>query len=299
MISDKQISKFDILKSDQKDKFYRKKLTNSADQLVKFILKSSSSISINPITSVQDIKLLSDLIYYTCTTLSNRQTIGQEYYNLILFKENTRSLPILSERLFLIAFRIVLPYLVNKLNRTQDTQQKIILSLLNVLLFYAKKINLIIFYLSNSSYFKLENRLASVKTLSINLNRFTSGFQQKMYLAFGLLESTMLGIHVANEIKELYVNRNSLINYSDGNKQEHEQSMNNIDRSGLSRSVSRIKCPLCLDPVSHPTLTTCGHLFCWYCIQEYSSRSSSENAKCPTCRCVFENRKLIYLYNFK
>jgi hypothetical protein len=44
--------------------------------------------------------------------------------------------------------------------------------------------------------------------------------------------------------------------------------------------TDNLKCPVCLDDLKDPTSTTCGHLFCWRCIQI----SVSDFKHCPTCR---------------
>jgi len=40
------------------------------------------------------------------------------------------------------------------------------------------------------------------------------------------------------------------------------------------------KCTLCLEPMRDPSVTTCGHVFCWTCILEWVD----EKPECPLCR---------------
>lgn len=40
------------------------------------------------------------------------------------------------------------------------------------------------------------------------------------------------------------------------------------------------KCTLCLEPMKEPSVTTCGHLFCWTCICDWCR----EKPECPLCR---------------
>jgi len=40
------------------------------------------------------------------------------------------------------------------------------------------------------------------------------------------------------------------------------------------------KCTLCLEPFRDPSTTTCGHVFCWTCVQDWVK----EKPECPLCR---------------
>lgn len=51
------------------------------------------------------------------------------------------------------------------------------------------------------------------------------------------------------------------------------------------------KCTLCLEPLKDPSVTTCGHVFCWTCIQDWVR----EKAECPLCRQAILPQKVLPL----
>lgn len=68
------------------------------------------------------------------------------------------------------------------------------------------------------------------------------------------------------------------------------------DNNGRAEGVSRRKCPLCLGSLKAPTLTSCGHVFCWKCVTGWCAQSKDQ---CPLCRHPIEmHRNLIALVNF-
>ena len=51
------------------------------------------------------------------------------------------------------------------------------------------------------------------------------------------------------------------------------------------------KCTLCLEPFKDPSVTTCGHVFCWTCVQDWVK----EKAECPLCRQGVLSQKILPL----
>lgn len=88
----------------------------------------------------------------------------------------------------------------------------------------------------------------------------------------------------------------TLHNYVSNLKAESEKP---VSRTGFTKKCSEElqngpNCVLCLEARKHPSLTTCGHIFCWECILEWLN----EREECPTCREHVKKSNVLLLRNF-
>ncbi|CAO2648735.1 Nn.00g096840.m01.CDS01 [Neocucurbitaria sp. VM-36] len=60
---------------------------------------------------------------------------------------------------------------------------------------------------------------------------------------------------------------------------EPRYELGNEDTMGWISGGNR-KCTLCLEEMKDPSVTTCGHVFCWTCISDWAR----EKPECPLCR---------------
>ena len=63
----------------------------------------------------------------------------------------------------------------------------------------------------------------------------------------------------------------------DGTPRVHLEEAKTMNWIG---GVQQRKCTLCLEPMRDPSVTTCGHVFCWTCIADWVR----EKPECPLCR---------------
>jgi peroxin-10 len=54
------------------------------------------------------------------------------------------------------------------------------------------------------------------------------------------------------------------------------------------------KCTLCLEPYKDPSVTTCGHVFCWECVMDWVK----EKPECPLCRQSIAAQKVLPLRGY-
>lgn len=81
-----------------------------------------------------------------------------------------------------------------------------------------------------------------------------------------------------------------------------EASHTNTSESLDEEPTDLMKCPLCMDPVKQPSVTPCGHIYCWTCIVPWTQRQKPRgNAlhttmKCPVCRMSLKPQSLRPVY---
>lgn len=68
----------------------------------------------------------------------------------------------------------------------------------------------------------------------------------------------------------------------DGASESYEANLKSV-----LKDIDQQKCPICLDCIERPAVTSCGHLFCSECIN--NSFNSSQGKKCPLCRTMLNN----------
>jgi peroxin-10 len=61
-----------------------------------------------------------------------------------------------------------------------------------------------------------------------------------------------------------------------------------------AESEQQRKCTLCLEPYKDPSVTSCGHVFCWECVMDWVK----EKAECPLCRQRVAPQKVLPLRGY-
>ena len=75
----------------------------------------------------------------------------------------------------------------------------------------------------------------------------------------------------------------SLPNVTDNFQESVKNDLANLDNQ---------RCPVCLDTIDTPTITACGHIFCFECINNAFIHQQTARKKCPCCRNDLQNSVL-------
>ncbi|XP_028394056.1 peroxisome biogenesis factor 10-like [Dendronephthya gigantea] len=287
----------EIIQASQKDEEYKSYFRNSLGELFKDLSETQSWIKWK-----EEIGLIGDIIYYGVTTLSGYQTLGEEYCSLIQVDKTGQRIPTKWQRSTMILTQVVIPYVSKKFIRrleqtlqctsTLDSQSRIkniiliLLPLLKQSINVLHQLHLATFYFS-SIYYDIATRVSQIQYIlarGVVKNDYYSptyrvlGWVTLLHFIMSVLQLAQQSIEIIPKIKDIM---NSTLELE-------------VKASSKESDIREFKCTLCLERLHDMTATICGHLFCWYCINEWCRNK----AECPLCREDLQTQQLVYLHHF-
>lgn len=313
-----------LIRSSQKDEYYRNTLRNSANEAVHTLAGSKTWLDWR-----REIELLSDLAYFGLTTLSSYQTLGEEYVNMVQVDPTRRHIPSFARRGLFVLCHAYLPYflekflvcLENELEGEQENrgvrrqassgwwslerwlktrvqravrllserQRKAWLPAVFVIqqaLSLLHRLHTALFYI-NGSFYHLSKRVAGISYLRLVGSDGDDSTIRNSYRLLGAVSLVQLLVTVCLQLNSFRQRQRA--------RQEWKLYRSLSPQRSVSPGSKASRCILCLEERRHSTSTPCGHLFCWECITEWSNTK----AECPLCREKFQPHRLVYLRNYR
>ncbi|KAG8198879.1 hypothetical protein JTE90_015093 [Oedothorax gibbosus] len=283
----------EILRSSQKDEEYLHYLRSLVADITQRCLGIPIWIKWREFSNT-----FSDALFYSLTTLSGLQTLGEEYSNIIQVNRTLKSVPPRWVRMTDVSFRTFGCYFLLKLqtwlekeiaelsSATSEEDDPLLVNIKEYLpavfkaLGVMQRLHLIVFYLYGN-YYSISKRLTGIKYVVIR-RWLAKPDQQLSYKLLGWIAATQLCLSLAVTI------------YSKSTKSSLDSSTQLHSETSEELVTSKNQCSLCFEKRNSSTATPCGHLFCWSCITSWMQNKE----ECPLCRESFPPSKLILLQNY-
>lgn len=289
-----------VLRATQKDASFVQQLNSAVADVVHRTAGASAWLQHHG-----TVTLATDLLYAALTTLSLRQTLGEEYTGLLQVNASRTGLPSVLSRYCSVFFHCCGPLVFTLSQRLLQTSLRsgwlstfLRPELSATLLRHAATVryaatfiqqaHLAVFYLQGI-YYHLAKRLAGIRHVAVRrwLNDPSSSGSLRLLGRLLLLQMTVQLLHrLYNKLQR----RGKGDPDVPGDGGQEDNTATNVYVSPSSQ------CSLCLCARVQPTLCTCGHVFCWRCVHT-ALRTAGHH--CPLCRFPVEPRQLVPLVNFK
>lgn len=318
----------DIIRSHEKDNFVIAGLITQAQSIIRSFKGARFAHA-----HVDAIRNLTEILYFSLTTLIGNRTLGEEYCDIVQLEDDTLQLPSFARRAGYIASSVLAPWLLQwvlpalrrtirtKLERriaTNDLKEprskrslmalrcrtyilEHLDSLTSLSPIYA--LSLAIFYFTGS-YYHLSKRLWGLRY--VFTRRIGENEQRVGYEVLGTLLALQMAVqcimHVRQTVESLQAEEVGSIPTSKSLAHKEKAFLSSIQhppsalalpasapRYDLTTNTTAMpwipagqqrKCTLCLELFKDPSVTTCGHVFCWTCVRDWVQ----EKPECPLCR---------------
>lgn len=270
-----------LVRLHQKDDQFLERYNNT---LLEF-LRLATDNNLNKIRKYSS--YLSQLSYYLLTSISNLQTLGEEYTSIIRFQKSKNDLPSKTLQLLWLLLYIfgkdtfikIMETLEQKIAEQKQLKTTSRNTLMNIC--RSLKINqdlivrfhLTFFYLQKK-YYNISNRLTGIEYVSFVRD-------EKLSNPFNVLGMISLCYLISNLAYNIYKS------YS------QTEILENLCDNQIDVATSR-ECLLCAEYQIIATALGCGHYYCWNCVFDLINTSG----QCPVCREPIERNSVIMLENF-